>query len=69
MFNKVINFKFIVYIFTFLLNDINFIWNDKSIHTHHVHIKDYMRDHGSIGLPLGMGFIDGFFRLLCVFGL
>lgn len=41
MFNKVINFKFIVYIFTFLLNHINFIWNDKSIHTHHVHIKDY----------------------------
>ena len=28
-----------------------------------------MRDHGSIGLPLGMGSFDGFFfRCLCVFG-
>ena len=25
-----------------------------------------MRDHGSIGLPLGMGFLDGFFGF-CVF--
>ena len=27
-----------------------------------------MRDHGSIGLPLGMGSFGGFFRLLVCFG-
>jgi len=29
-------------------------------------IKNYMRDHGSIGLPLGMGSFGGFFGF-CVF--